>query len=393
MHERTLTRIDLWRAIGVVGVVIVLALAAILLYAYPDSPEAQFSIDGLQSRSPLGTPPRAEREFKLTLEVPPDLTDLNNDWLREAQSSVSSALIEDLARRRWAAPGLTGNAYEVDAESTQIVMRDFYIDSQDDVLLDNAIALRLRYRFDNSDRLDGHEAAPTVRRHFPFRAEVQVKVDREEQGDGFSVSNESRLEFRVEASPFSEGRLPPPAPWPLDDVLPIALTGLFEDSPTTPGALLARALDETGLSGQIDLKVTLVAVSSRTRLHMNMVTDYGSGPNPEQTFILSLDRTEVHDGPGYMEYLEGARLGNIPRPRSVGTFYEIEIEFERNVSTRLDEVIASGGSASASRLRDAFIEDQQRIRGVVGDVFASMDIRTSGGNRSKYQRASDLFAP
>jgi hypothetical protein len=126
---------------------------------------------------------------------------------------------------------------------------------------------------------------------------------------------------------------------------------------------------------------------------MNMVTDYGSGPNPEQAFILSLDRTVVYDGPRYMEYLEVARLGNIPRPRSVGTFYEIEIEFERNVSTRLDEVIASGGSASASRLRDAFIEDQQRIRGVVGDVFASMDIRTSGGNRSKYQRASDLFAP
>jgi hypothetical protein len=393
MHERTLTRIDIWRAIGVVAAVLVLALAAILLYASPDSSDVKFSIDGLQSRSPLGTPPRAEREFKLTMEVPADRTDLNNDWLREAQSSVSRALIEDLALRVWAAPGLTGNPYEVDAESTQIVMRDFYIDSQNDDLLDNAIAMRLRYRFDNADGLDGHEAAPTVRRHFPFRAEVQAKVDRDELGDGFSVSNESRLEFRVEASPFSDGGLPPPAPWPLDDVLPIALSGLFEDLPTTPGALLARALDETGLSGQIDLKVTLVAVSSRTRLHMNMVTEYGSGPNPEQAFILSLDRTDVYDGPGYMEYLEIARLGNIPRPRPVGTFYEMEIEFERNVSTMLDEVIAGGGSASASLLRDAFIEDQQRVREVVGDVFAAMDIRTSGGNRSKYQRASDLLAP
>jgi hypothetical protein len=126
---------------------------------------------------------------------------------------------------------------------------------------------------------------------------------------------------------------------------------------------------------------------------MNMVTEYGSGPNPEQAFILSLDRTDVYDGPGYIEYLEVARLGNIPRPRPVGTFYEMEIEFERNISTRLDEVIAGEGSASASRLRDAFIEDQQRIREVVGDVFAAMDIRTSGGNRSKYQRASDLFTP
>jgi hypothetical protein len=377
----------------VAAAVLVLAVAAILLYASPDSPEAIFLIDELQVGPPLGTLARAEREFKLTLEVPSDLADLNDDWLREAQAGVSRALIEDLAVRPWSAPALSGNPYDVDRESTQIVMRDFYIDSEDTVLLDNAIALRLRYRFDNADRLEGHEAAPTVRRHFPFRAEVQAKVDREELGDGFSTANEARLEFRVEASPFSEGRLPPASPWPLDEILPVALSGLFEDSPTTPGALLARALDDIGLSGEMALDVTLVAVSSRTRLHINMETEYGSGPNPEQAFILSLDRTDVYDGPAYREYLEAARLGNIPRLRPAGTFYEMEIEFERNVSTRLDEVIAGEGSAVAGRLRDAFLKDQQRIRQVVGDVFAAMDIRTSGGNRSKYERASDLLGP
>lgn len=372
---------------------LVLALGAVLLYASPGSPKVLFLIEGLQEGPPLGTPPRAEREFKLTLELPVGFADLNDDWLREAQAGVSRALIEDLASRPWSAPVLSGNPYDVDRESTQIVMRDFYIDSEDKNLLDNAIALRLRYRFDNAERLEGHEAAPTVRRHFPFRAEVQAKVDREELGDGFSTASEARLEFRVEASPFSEGRVPPASPWPLDEILPVALTGLFEDSPTTPGALLARALDDIGLSGEVALEVVLVAVSSRTRLHINMKTEYGSGPNPEQAFILSLDRTDVYDGPTYKEYLEAARFGNIPRLRPVGTFYEMEIEFERNVSTRLDEVIADGGSAIAGRLRDAFLEDQQRIRQVVGDVFARMDIRTSAGNRSKYERASDLLAP
>ena len=370
-----------------------LVLAAILLYASPDSPEALFLIEGLQEGSALGTPARAEREFKLTFEVPAGLAGLNDDWLREAQAAVSRALIQDLAARPWSAPELSGNPYEVDRESTQIIMRDFYIDSQDTVLLDNSIALRLRYRFDNADRLEGHETAPTVRRHFPFRAEVQAKVDREEMGDGFSTASEARLEFRVEATPFSEGRVPPASPWPLDEILPIALSGLFEDAPTTPGALLARALDEIGLSGEVALEVVLVAVSSRTRLHINMKTEYGSGPNPEQAFILSLDRTDVYDGQTYREYLEAARLGNIPRPRPVGTFYEMEIEFERNVSTRLDEVIAGQGSAAAGRLRDAFLEDQQRIRQIVEDLFADMDIRTSGGNRSKYERASALLAP
>ena len=381
------------RGVGVAAAVLVLAVAAILLYASPDSPEAMFLIDELQVGTPLGTPARAEREFKLTLEVPADLADLNDDWLREAQAGVSRALIEDLAARPWSAPGLSGNPYDVDRESTQIIMRDFYIDSDETVLLDNSIALRLRYRFDNSARLEGHESAPTVRRHFPFRAEVQAKVDRDELGDGFSIASEARLEFRVEAPPFSEGRLPPASPWPLDEILPVALSGLFEDSPTTPGALLARALDDIGLSGEVALEVALVAVSSRTRLHINMETEYGSGPNPEQAFILSLDRTDVYGGPAYRDYLEAARLGNIPRLRPLGTFYEMEIEFERNVSTRLDEVIAGEGSAVAGRLRDAFLEDQQRIRQVVGDVFAAMDIRTSGGNRSKYERASDLLRP
>ncbi len=372
---------------------LVLALAAILLYSTPEPPEALFLVEELQEGLPLGTPPRAEREFKLTLELPAGLADLNDDWLREAQASISRALVDDLAARHWSAPGLSANPYDVDRESTQIVMRDFYIDSEDTALLDNAIALRLRYRFDNADSLEGHEAAPTVRRHFPFRAEVQAKVDREDLGDGFSTASEARLEFRVEASPFSEGRVPPASPWPLDEVMPVALTGLFDDSPTTPGALLARALGQIGLSGEVALEVALVAVSSRTRLHMNMKTDYGSGPNPEQAFILSLDRTDVYDGPTYTDYLEAASLGNTPGLRPVGTFYEMEIEFERNVSTRLDEVIADEASAAAIQLRDAFLEDQQRIRQVVADVFAAMDIRASGGNRSKYERASDLLGP
>ena len=388
-----MTRTDLWRAIGVASAVLVLTLAAVWLYTIPDSAGPIFLIEELREAPALGTPGRVEREFKITLELPYGLDDLNNEWLREAQAAVSSALIEDLAARIWSAPGLSGSPYEVDRESTQIVMRDFYIDSKNGVLLDNAIALRLRYRFDNANSLAGHEDAPTVRRHFPFRAEVQAKVDREELDGGFSTANEARLEFRVEASPFSEGRLPPPAPWPLEDVLPIALTGLFEDSPSTPGALLARAFGEVGLSGEVNLEVALVAVSSRTRLHMNMKTEYGSGPNPEQAFILSLDRTDVYDGQQYEDYLEAARLGNIPRPRPVGTFYEMEIEFERNVSTKLDEAIAGEGSAAAVLLRDAFLEDQQRIRQVVGDVFGVMDILTSAGNRSKYERASDLLAP
>jgi hypothetical protein len=373
--------------------VVVLALVAILLSASPDSNDVPFLIDELQVGSPLGTPARAEREFKLTLELPAGLADLNDEWLREAQATISRALIDDVAARSWSAPGLSSNPYEVDREPTQIVMRDFYLDSGDTVLLDNAIALRLRYRFDNANRLEGHEAAPTVRRNFPFRAEVQAKVDREDLGDGFSTANEARLEFRVEAPPFSEGRLPPASPWPLDEVLPIALTGLFDNSPTTPGALLARALDDIGLSGEVALEVALVAVSSRTRLHMNMKTEYGSGPNPEQAFILSLDRTDVYDGSAYVDYLEAARLGNIPRLRPAGTFYEMEIEFERNVSTRLDEVITGDGSAVAIQLREAFLEDQQRIRQIVGYVFTAMDIRTSAGHRSKYERASDLLVP
>tara|TARA_Y100000588_G_scaffold52070_1_gene48984 strand:+ start:1568 stop:2737 length:1170 start_codon:yes stop_codon:yes gene_type:complete len=378
----------------IAGVVLVTATLVVMLIALsltPDSPVNQFDMSHLIEAVPIGTKSRLEREYKLAVEFPPGFTTDTDGWERNMQTSLLLALSDDSIVDRWAASTILGQQYTVDLEPTQLVMRDFYMDTADDLLLNNAIALRLRYRFDNKNALVYHEFAPTVNQHYPFRGEIQVKVGHEETVDGFSVSNEARLEFRESAPPFSSGKTPPPAPWPIEDYMPIVKTGIYEGSVSTPGNLLSNTLIDKGFKEIINLEVALVAISTRTRFHMNMKTQYGSGPNPEQAFILSFDKTEIYEGQSYLAFLQATKKDPMYRPVPNGVFYEMEIEFERNISTNLDDAIETQNIKAANLLRDAFLKDQKTIRSVVTELFESRGIKISGMNLSKYQRGRSFL--
>lgn len=379
------------RIAGVVLVTVILVVLLIALSRTPESPIYEFNVPLLLTGVPVGTKPRVEREYKLAVDFPSDLTNDSDEWERDIQASLLSVLSDGAIAGQWAAPTISGEKYTIDQEATQLVMRDFYMDTDDDLLLHNAIALRLRYRFDNKNALVRHEFAPTVKQHYPFRGEIQVKVLDDESGDGFSVSNEARLEFRETAPPFSSGKNPPPAPWPIKDYMPVVKTGMYDGSVSTPGNLLANTLMDKGVNGTIDLEVSLVAISTRTRFHLNMKTGYGSGPNPEQAFILSFDKTEIYDGESYISFLQATNKEPTYRPRPSGIFYEMEIEFERNISTKLDDVVENQNINAANLLRDAFLKDQKTIRSVVAELFESRDIEISMMNLSKYQRGRSFL--
>lgn len=391
MHTWKVKYTSLGRVAGIIVVIVCLVALLIVLSRMPETTSYAFNLDQLRYGVPVGTKPRLEREFKLTVSFSSDPATNFDEWERDIQASLVGNLTDYSLSDLWAAPIISGQKYTVDQKPTQLVMRDFYMDTEDDLLLNNALALRLRYRFDNESSLVRHESAPTVRQHYPFRSEIQVKAGRDAIGDGFSVSNEARLEFRETSPPFSSGKTPPPAPWPVEDFLPIVKTGIYDGSVTTPGHLLANSLIDKGANGNIKLEVVLVAISTRTRFHMNMETDYGSGPNPEQAFILSLDRTEIYDGKSYESFLQSTNQKTTLRPSPSGIFYEMEIEFERNISTKLDDVIENQSIEAANLLRDAFLEDQKTIRSLVAELFESRGLETSSMNLSKYQRGRSFL--
>ncbi len=285
-----------------------------------------------------GTPPRLEREFKYSVQ--------SGDF--DLKKAVRDS---DL----WQAPGIVGSSYYLDEEVEEFVYLDIYFDTEDKLNYKNAVSYRLRQRFKDMESE-------------PYRMEFQAKVDRQELGDGFSTVYESRFEFRDESEPFSSLNPAPRAPWDLDEFISYFQAGKYKQYYTWPAKsvvdyLIPEYTDETHLVFEPELRI----LTKRQRQHLNMVTPWGSGPNPDQAFIISFDTSYVYDGDDL-----------------VGEFMEVEVEFERNVSEKLDNDILAGEDLGV--IRDAFLEDQKTIMSVIAER-----IEVVPASKSKYLQAYELI--
>ena len=131
---------------------------------------------------------------------------------------------------------------------------------------------------------------------------------------------------------------------------------------------------------------------------MNVNTPWGSGPNPDNAFIISMDFSEVL-GPEYLDYLlrEKYRAQSI-RPTARGNTYEMEIEFERNVSTVLDKKIEELKDSDDKdellrllRVRKAFLADQDYLEKIIRNYFSSAGINIIPLHKSKFNSACDVL--
>lgn len=177
----------------------------------------------------FGTPARAEREYKWTVNVG------NSDIsLEELSSGILEALRLSIGDEKWQAPKYTGNSYYVDQEVKDFAFRDIYFDTPDNLNYRNNLSYRLRNRYSNRSGYKIHVKSPGWTGEWPYRLEYQAKFGREELGDGFSTVDEARFEFRKESKPFSEENLPPPPPWDLDEFIPYFEAGEFKGLQTLP---------------------------------------------------------------------------------------------------------------------------------------------------------------
>ena len=339
----------------------------------------------------VASPPRVEREFKISILADgPGL--YFDEGLEALKNGIYQALTASLSSGVWQATALAGKPYFMKKDPNVLVFRDIYYDTDDKINCQKSLAYRLRHRFKSTKQLHQHEIMPTGQNNFPHRGEIQAKVDRVDEPSGFSHVKESRLEFRVESEPFSEARPPPPAPWHPKDFTETVKSGLYLGEVTSPGNLLAKVYKRLGRPNKQDIKPSLVLVASRIRMHLNMKTEYGSGPNPDQAFIITIDRTDQFDGTEYVNYLnrawyEGAEA---VRPFVINSFSEIEIEFERNISTLLDKNIQDNvENVRAVKLREAFLADQKMIKKIIVYHLNSRGLEARGLPKSKYRQACE----
>ncbi len=341
-----------------------------------------------------GTQARTEREFKYSIvgaaAEQSDLLDVA-DYLREAIEASNSR--PDV----WEAPKYTKNQYYVDDEVEDFLFRDIYFDTAESLNYKKAVSHRFRNRYRSWDDYKLHLKHPDWPEMWPYRLEFQAKAGREELQKGFSTVEEARFEFRDESEPFSPESPAPRAPWPIDEFLPYFQTGEYRGLATFPGQMIVEVhKEDIPESGELKFFPRLVIVTERMRQHLNIKSDYGSGPNPEQSFIISLDKSRIYEGESYLKYLELTAQGvrYLRKPPQQASFLEIELEFERNVSDVLDRRIKAaeenGSLEELSRLtavRDAFLKDQQTIMDVIDEGIQDQGLDLVPAQKSKYVQA------
>ncbi len=338
------------------------------------------------SRAPdaVGTMPRLEREFKLSVESADPAADF------QAVKSALLAMVKDPSR--WKAPALVRESYYLTDSPRVMLFQDVYLDSPDRINARHGVSYRLRRRWRSVWDYRRYSVGVRSRESLPVRCEVQAKTARRDFGGGYSEAIETRLEFRNGSPPFDELNPAPGPPWPLLRYIRIAATGRFEGSVIRPAKAYAEYLrGRRGVPKRLKLEPAVLVLSRRRRLHLNLRTPWGSGQNPENAFIVTLDSVEA-GRPLDLTERPAAAAEAIARMLPVGT--EIEIEFERNVSSRLDAEIRRARESGDVRraqealaVRKAFLEDLRSLTSAVEDVLRKRGVKTEPQDQSKYRRA------
>jgi hypothetical protein len=382
------------RAILPLALLATMASLVVLVVFWRFSNITYFDVDAIESAEvAVGTAPRREREYKIGISGDTSRLYLDDGFIL-LQKAIFQGLSEKLSTTDWLAPDITGKPYFIKRSPIVSVFRDIYFDTDEFNLCQKNMAYRLRHRFVSPHQLHSHETRPMDPDYFPYRGEIQAKVDRMELADGYSISSEARLEFRDASSPFSSLNPAPPAPWHPRDYYPVVQSGLYQGKPAIPGSVLATALKKAGIDNPIHLRPSTAVISTRLRMHFNMITEFGSGPNPDQAFIITLDRFDVVDGREYSAFLSrGWYEGeDISRPAILMTRFETEIEFERNVSTKLDSAIKNGNAGELVALRNAFLGDQTILREAILGILESVGFSGKALQESKYRQACNAFS-
>ncbi|MCI5064213.1 CotH kinase family protein [bacterium] len=340
----------------------------------------------------VGTPKRAEREYKFSVRS----ADGSERDLMDVAQAIRSALERRGSDRSvWNAPRLVDGDYYVDDDAEDFLFRDVYFDTEEGLAYKNSISYRYRNRYKSWKRYKKHIKDQDWPELWPYRLEFQAKVDRKELGGGFSTVQEARFEFRDASSPFSPTKRPPDAPWRESEFLRYFESGRYQGMTTYPAQEVMRVLSDQFEGETLEFQPELVLVTERFRQHLNIPSQFGSGPNPEQSFIISLDKSRVYEGKRYLQYLQDEYQGikYTRKPASLGAIVEIEVEFERNVSDVLDKKIAVTEGEERAQLqavRDAFLRDQEAIMLVVKEELDNEGLLVSHANKSKYVQAYEL---
>lgn len=308
---------------------------------------------------------REELEYKISFNASEEATP-------KITSSIQKALFDLLVKKTLSVDKRLNTDYYLTGRLEPYVFLDFYFDTKNFELSEKRRIYRLRYRWKSEDSFNKFFMSNS-RENFPYRAEIQSKTGIKIDNSGLSKSIETRFEFRNESLPFSLNKDAPLAPWPLKDYLNHAKNGYYKNYP-----IKAYSKVLSGLNDEKNLRPVIIIKTLRRRFHLNIKNNWGSGPNPNQAFIITFDSF------GFQTY---KTLSSAFIERYNGPNFEIEVEFERNTSSKIN----TDGSGYAKEIRSNFRDDQDKITKTLREVLRTEKYNLDKKNINKYGKSLEVL--
>lgn len=284
-------------------------------------------IAALKLSDVVGTRSRLEAEYKLVVTLPENYTIDNLVTLTE---KILKQLVESKSLKL--SSNFKANYQLINAEKSTL-FRDIYFDTKNRDLEKNGSSYRLRHRWSSLLSYENFLKNQSATKFWPTRCEVQSKINRSFLSAGLSQVDEARFEMRKESAPFSSFHKPPEKPWFIADLKKMILTGYYRDSIITPAFDISSVLAQKALN-HVYLEPVSMILNERWRFHYDFNMGLGTGPNPSQIFIITIDQfIQLPLNRNYLFIDDYSFQFKKSWPRKI----EIEIEYERNFQNALLE--------------------------------------------------------
>lgn len=377
----------------------------------------KLNIKHIISQKPSGTPPHAEDEYKFSVTGDEYILNKNSYLISKIQSKLKMAVQNDSL---WEVPRILGGSYSMGKTGKgTFCFVDIYLDTDNYLNRKLNVSHRVRYRWHSEPAFWRYMFGNPMPENFPHRCEFQTKIYTKKASVPSEISQavESRFEFRNESFPFKTDRSAPQPPWPFQEYVPMAINGHYKDYTVYPTFEYAKFLNEQNKNmDEVILRPSVIVVTVRRRSHIDITTNFGkvssklgmgAASNANQAILLTLDTSYVFS-PSLLEVCNFADMARKRRSltkrlvkrlknsvKCLGHFSELEVEFERNVSSAVDyEASRSENTSNLNRLnkiKSAFFKDVKTASGIVKDTLNQIGLDIKKSKVSKYRKSLNIL--
>lgn len=287
-----------------------------------------------------------EQEYKLSL---------SGTLSEKDKEALYDLVAAELPKTEWANAKFVSGSYYMGSDLDVLYFEDLYFDDASGSLSKAGISHRLRYRWKTFEDMEAYLEKGIV----PQRLELQTKAygtGAISDAAGYKKALKNRYEIK------NDFRLNPITSYLLRRERGEKFVSWFGNPllgrRLSPVTLVLDSAEERGLPVRYaELKPVVRLVAKRTRFHVNKTTPFGYGDNPDNVFLVTIDEVRTYR-PGSNEAL--------------GTFSEIEIDFERNTFFKLFDSVYKAGSVSNRAVLSSFEEDQKKLKDLLAAELTAL---------------------